>query len=61
MVRKLSAVVFLGALCALPAASMLSVPIQSEVNLVTCSAHVCNICANSGLACTTSGGHCHCD
>jgi hypothetical protein len=53
MTRKLIGTAFLLALCWMPRTAATQVG-------AACSAHVCNICAQSGLACF-SKPYCHCE
>ncbi|HEX4961604.1 MAG TPA: hypothetical protein VF173_12245 [Thermoanaerobaculia bacterium] len=56
MTRKLFAAAFLLALCWMPSATASQVAASGA----TCTAHVCAICAASGLACFPNP-HCHCE
>jgi|1185.fasta_scaffold14877_1 hypothetical protein len=52
MTRKLVVAAFLLALCWMPSAT--------ASQGAACTAHVCNICAQSGLVCVSTP-HCHCE
>lgn len=56
MTRKLVIAAFLLALCWLPSTTAS----QAAVRGAACTAHVCNICAESGLACVSTP-YCHCE
>ncbi len=56
MTRKLAVAAFLLALCWMPSATAS----QIAGRAAACTAHVCNICAQSGLVCVSTP-HCHCE